>query len=140
MRAPTAGAIARPLAMQSRSSASLVEFLMVQRGNANNLRQRTRLYGIVEFIGQWSMLDVFVVILLAALAQFQGLMSISAGAGAGAFGMVVILTMLAAMSFDPRRGWDVEQPDNVPSMVARAAADTPSGMPSAGSSLQKQEE
>jgi paraquat-inducible protein A len=79
----------------------------VQRGNAANLRQRTRLYGIVEFIGQWSMLDVFVVILLAALAQFQGLMSISAGTGAGAFGMVVILTMLAAMSFDPRRGWDI---------------------------------
>jgi paraquat-inducible protein A len=78
----------------------------VQRGSVSNLPQRTRLYGVVEFIGQWSMLDVFVVILLAALAQFQGLMEISAGAGAGAFGMVVILTMLAAMSFDPRRGWD----------------------------------
>lgn len=80
--------------------------LQVQRGSGNSLVQRTRLYGMVEFIGQWSMLDVFVVILLAALAQFQGLMTISAGAGAGAFGMVVILTMLAAMSFDPRRGWD----------------------------------
>jgi paraquat-inducible protein A len=78
----------------------------VRRGSVNNLRQRTRLYGVVEFIGQWSMLDVFVVILLAALAQFQGLMAISAGPGAGAFGMVVICTMLAAMSFDPRRGWD----------------------------------
>ncbi|ARP82415.1 paraquat-inducible membrane protein A [Bordetella genomosp. 8] len=78
----------------------------VQRGSGNSLVQRTRLYGMVEFIGQWSMLDVFVVILLAALAQFQGLMTISAGPGAGAFGMVVILTMLAAMSFDPRRGWD----------------------------------
>jgi paraquat-inducible protein A len=78
----------------------------VQRGSVSNLPQRTRLSGVVEFIGQWSMLDVFVVILLAALAQFQGLMEISAGAGAGAFGMVVILTMLAAMSFDPRRGWD----------------------------------
>lgn len=80
----------------------------VQRRSPNSLRQRTRLYEFVEFIGQWSMLDVFVVILLAALAHFQGLMEISAGAGAGAFGLVVILTMLAAMSFDPRRGWDVE--------------------------------
>jgi paraquat-inducible protein A len=109
----------------------------VQRGNAGNLRQRTRLYGFVEFIGQWSMLDVFVVILLAALAHFQGLMSISAGGGAGAFGMVVILTMLAAMSFDPRRGWDAEQPDNTPSEAPRAAA---SGMPRASSAVQKQEE
>jgi len=78
----------------------------VQRRDPAYLRQRTRLYEIVEFIGQWSMLDVFVVILLAALARFPGLTEISAGMGAGAFGMVVILTMLAAMSFDPRRGWD----------------------------------
>ena len=55
------------------------------------------------------MLDVFVVILLAALADFQGLMEISAGAGAAAFGVVVILTMLSAMSFDLRRSWDLEE-------------------------------
>jgi len=48
------------------------------------------------------------VILLAALANFHGLMEISAAPGAAAFGTVVILTMLAAMSFDPRRGWDME--------------------------------
>jgi paraquat-inducible protein A len=78
-----------------------------QRGNAQNLVPRTRLYRLVEFIGQWSMLDVFVVILLSALADFEGLMQITAGAGAAAFGMVVILTMVAAMSFDPRRAWDV---------------------------------
>ncbi|MFC4276838.1 paraquat-inducible protein A [Achromobacter aloeverae] len=82
--------------------------LFIQFGNTSNLRQRTRLYSMVEFIGQWSMLDVFVVILLAALANFHGLMEISAAPGAAAFGMVVILTMLAAMSFDPRRGWDME--------------------------------
>jgi len=78
----------------------------VQTRTGGNLRQRTRMYEIVELIGQWSMLDVFVVILLAALANFQGFMQISAGAGAAAFGMVVIVTMLAAMSFDPRRAWD----------------------------------
>jgi len=82
--------------------------LFIQFGNTSNLRQRTRLYTMVEFIGQWSMLDVFVVILLAALANFHGLMEISAAPGAAAFGTVVILTMLAAMSFDPRRGWDME--------------------------------
>lgn len=76
------------------------------RGSVANLRQRTRLYTAVEFIGQWSMLDVFVVILLSALAHFQGLMAISAGPGAAPFGLVVVLTMLAAMTFDPRRGWD----------------------------------
>ncbi|ALM86712.1 paraquat-inducible protein A [Bordetella sp. N] len=82
--------------------------LFIQFGSTTNLRQRTRLYTMVEFIGQWSMLDVFVVILLAALANFHGLMEISAAPGAAAFGSVVILTMLAAMSFDPRRGWDIE--------------------------------
>ncbi len=82
--------------------------LFIQFGSTSNLRQRTRLYTMVEFIGQWSMLDVFVVILLAALANFHGLMEISAAPGAAAFGLVVILTMLAAMSFDPRRGWDLE--------------------------------
>ncbi|WP_427183424.1 PqiA/YebS family transporter subunit [Bordetella bronchialis] len=117
----------------------------VQRGSAANLRQRTRLYGMVEFIGQWSMLDVFVVILLAALAQFQGLMSISAAPGAGAFGMVVILTMLAAMSFDPRRGWDAAPADAVPPTPGTAGPAAESGgamatMPSMDNATQKQEE
>jgi len=69
-------------------------------------RQRTRLYELVEFIGQWSMLDVFVVILLSAMADFSGISEVRAGPGAASFGVVVILTMLAAMSFDPRTGWD----------------------------------
>ncbi len=69
-------------------------------------RQRTRLYELVEFIGQWSMLDVFVVILLSSMGNFPGMSQITAGPGAAAFGLVVILTMLAAMSYDPRIGWD----------------------------------
>lgn len=69
-------------------------------------RQRTRLYELVEFIGQWSMLDVFVVILLSSMANFPGVSQITAGAGAASFGAVVVLTMFAAMSFDPRLGWD----------------------------------
>lgn len=89
--------------------ALILLLLTEQWRSTTNLRPRTRLYQMVEFIGQWSMLDVFVVILLAALADFQGLMEISAGAGAAAFGVVVILTMLSAMSFDLRRSWDLEE-------------------------------
>jgi len=69
-------------------------------------RQRTRLYELIEFIGQWSMLDVFVVILMTAMANFPGISQVIAGPGAASFGVVVILTMLATMSYDPRCGWD----------------------------------
>lgn len=69
-------------------------------------RQRTRLYAAVEFVGQWSMLDVFVVVLMAAMANFPGLSRISVGPAALNFGAVVVLTMAAAMRYDPRRGWD----------------------------------
>lgn len=88
--------------------ALLLLVLRVQWGDATGLRARTRMYEMVEIIGQWSMLDVFVVILLSALADFPGLMRISTDAGAAAFGLVVVLTMLAAMSFDPRSAWDAE--------------------------------
>nr|WP_281421989.1 paraquat-inducible protein A [Candidimonas humi] len=72
-------------------------------------RQRTRLYEFVEFIGQWSMLDVFVVILLSAMADFPGFTQVTAGPGAASFGLVVVLTMFAAMSYDPRSGWDARK-------------------------------
>ena len=68
--------------------------------------QRTRLYRMVEFVGKWSMLDVFVVAMLARLVQFSSLASIEAGPGAIAFSAVVVITMFAAMSFDPRLMWD----------------------------------
>jgi paraquat-inducible protein A len=64
------------------------------------------LYRIVEFIGRWSMIDVFVVALLTALIQIQSLATILAGPGAVAFGAVVVLTMFASLSFDPRLIWD----------------------------------
>lgn len=64
------------------------------------------LYRIVEIIGRWSMIDVFVVSLLTALIQIQSLATILAGPGAVAFGAVVILTMFASLSFDPRMIWD----------------------------------
>ncbi|MCX5590849.1 paraquat-inducible protein A [Alcaligenes endophyticus] len=69
-------------------------------------QQRNRLYDMVELIGQWSMLDVFVVVLMAALANFPGVSQIIPGPAAISFGLVVVLTMLAAESYDPRSAWD----------------------------------
>ena len=67
---------------------------------------RTRLYRVVEFLGRWSMLDIYVVAILVALVQIQPLAVVHAGSGAIAFGAVVILTMFAAFNFDPRLIWD----------------------------------
>ncbi len=78
---------------------------LAQQRATHALRTRTHLYEVVEFIGQWSMLDVFVVILLSALGRFGALLTIDPGAGAVAFAGVVILTMLAALGFDPRLAW-----------------------------------
>ncbi|WP_145731054.1 paraquat-inducible protein A [Nitrospirillum pindoramense] len=78
----------------------------IHRGARSRADQRARLYRIVEFVGRWSMLDVFVVALMVGLVHFQGLAVIQAGPGAAAFGGVVVLTMLAAHSFDPRMIWD----------------------------------
>lgn len=78
----------------------------VQRRSRARLLQRTRLYRLLEFIGRWSMLDVFVVMVLVALVNLGTLADIEAGEGAVYFGAVVVLTMLASMSFDPRLIWD----------------------------------
>lgn len=66
----------------------------------------TKLYYLTELVGRWSMLDVFVVAILVGLIQIGDLMSITAGPAAIAFALMVILTMLAAHSFDPRVIWD----------------------------------
>jgi paraquat-inducible protein A len=68
--------------------------------------QRTQLYRMVEFIGRWSMLDIYVVALTVTLVQVGSLASIEVGPGALAFGAVVVITMIAARSFDPRLIWD----------------------------------
>lgn len=67
--------------------------------------ERAKLYRIVETVGHWSMLDVYVVVLLAGMVRFGRLASIHPEPGLLAFGAVVILTMLAARSFDPRLIW-----------------------------------
>ena len=80
--------------------------LMVQFRSLWRLKQRTHLYDIVEWVGRWSMLDVFVVAVTSSLIQVPGVAVIKAGPGIAAFGAVVVLTMLATMSFDPRLAWD----------------------------------
>jgi paraquat-inducible protein A len=68
--------------------------------------QRTRLYRLIELVGRWSMLDIFVITFLVALVQLRALATIKAGPAAACFGAVVVLTMCATMSFDPRLIWD----------------------------------
>ncbi len=68
--------------------------------------QRTVLYRLLEVVGRWSMLDIFVIALSVALVRFSTLAEMKAGPGALAFCSVVVLTMLASMQFDPRLIWD----------------------------------
>lgn len=69
----------------------------------------TRLYRVTEFIGRWSMVDVFVVAILVGVVQLGSVISIHPGGAAVSFAAVVVLTMLAAMSFDPRLIWDAAE-------------------------------
>jgi paraquat-inducible protein A len=80
--------------------------LAVRSRSVPSRRQCMTMYRLIEFIGRWSMLDVFVVALMVGLVRFHSLAEVAAGPGASAFGAVVILTMLAARSFDPRLIWD----------------------------------
>ena len=89
--------------------------LSTHSGTGWALHDRTVLYRIVDAIGRWSMIDIFMESILVALVQFGKLASVYPGPGAIAFAAVVILTMLAARSFDPRLMWD--------SARARAEAD-----------------
>jgi paraquat-inducible protein A len=84
--------------------------LSVQRGWVRNNHDRAKLYHLVELIGRWSMLDVFVDAFIVALVQLKPLMSVEPGAGVVYFMAVVVLTMLAAQSFDPRLIWDAHPP------------------------------
>ncbi|MEM9739364.1 MAG: paraquat-inducible protein A [Pseudomonadota bacterium] len=80
--------------------------LSIQRGWNISEHRRHFAHDAVEFVGRWSMIDVFVVAALAALIQVGGLMSILPGPGVDAFAMSVIFTMFSAMSLDPRLIWD----------------------------------
>ena len=78
----------------------------VERHSPLDRRQRSILYRVVEFIGKWSMVDIFVVTILVALVQLGGLLVILPGIAAVSFAGVVIITIIAAESFDSRLIWD----------------------------------
>ncbi len=83
--------------------------ITAQRGSAQNRRDRARLYRLVDVIGRWSMLDVFVVTYTVALIRFKPLLVMTPSPGVLFFAAVVILTIFAAESFDPRLIWDEPQ-------------------------------
>ncbi|HET9580539.1 MAG TPA: paraquat-inducible protein A [Usitatibacter sp.] len=86
----------------------VVGFLLAlaQRRSRWNPRRRTQLHRLMSLIGRWSMVDIFVGAMLVALVQFKTVAQIHPGPGAIAFGAVVVLTMLASLSYDPRLTWD----------------------------------
>jgi paraquat-inducible protein A len=99
-----------------------IMLITTQTGRVAWLRDRTRLYHIVRFIGRWSMIDIFMESLLGALIVFGSVITIEPGAGAVAFCGVVILTMFAAETFDPRLMWDAAAertlPEGAPGLAA----------------------
>lgn len=86
--------------------------LSVQRGSNFALRQKTILYRVTEYVGRWSMIDVFVVGILVALIQLGNIMTVRPGVAAIAFAGMVVTTMLASLSFDPRLLWAPIDQDN----------------------------
>ncbi len=102
--------------------------LSVQRRSDWRPRDRARLYRIVETVGRWSMVDVYVVTILVALVHLGSLALVEAEAGAFYFGAVVVLTMFAAESFDPRLIWDVIRKDERDGDGARRRAGAERGM------------
>ena len=83
-----------------------VLLLMTREGSVTRLRDRTRLYRLIDSIGRWSMIDVFMLTILVALVRMGFIATVLPGIGAIAFASVVVLTMFAAASFDPRLMWD----------------------------------
>jgi paraquat-inducible protein A len=83
--------------------------ISVQRKSSWRQKDRTVLYRITEIIGRWSMVDIFVVTILVAVVHLGGLATIHAGPGAIFFGAVVVITIFAAASFDPRLIWDTQE-------------------------------
>ena len=77
----------------------------VRRGAPDNPRRLTRIYAAIDFIGRWSMLDVFLAAFLTGLVQFGGLSMVEARSGIVAFAAAVVLTVLATQAFDPRTLW-----------------------------------
>jgi paraquat-inducible protein A len=84
-------------------------FIMVQSRSTARRMEQTNLYKLAEILGKWSMLDIFVVGLMAGLVQLGTLTTIAPGPACIAFASVVILTMIAEMVFDPKLIWDQKE-------------------------------
>ncbi len=83
--------------------------LATRRGSAAALLGRTRFYRMIDVVGRWSNIDVFMVAVLVAVLQFGTLTSVHAGDGLIAFAAVVLITMIATETFDCRLMWDASQ-------------------------------
>jgi paraquat-inducible protein A len=90
----------------------MILLVSVQRRSKIKPKHRAILYRLVEFLGKWSMLDVFVVAVMAAVVQLGFISEIVAGPGVTAFAIMVILTMFSAHAFDPRLIWDMAENDD----------------------------
>lgn len=82
--------------------------ISVRRTGPQSTRVRHGLYEVVEYIGRWSMIDVFVVAILSSLVQLKTLASVAPGPASLFFALSVIFTMLSAQSFDSRMIWDLD--------------------------------
>ena len=80
--------------------------VLAQRRSRWHLRERTRLYRVIEAVGRWSMIDIFMLSILVALVRLGAVATVVPGVGAVSFASVVVLTMIAALVFDPRLMWD----------------------------------
>jgi paraquat-inducible protein A len=80
--------------------------LSVQRRWRWRPRQRTLLYRVIDAVGRWSMIDIFMISILVALVKLGSIATVEPGIGALAFAAVVVVTMIAATAFDPRLIWD----------------------------------
>ena len=88
--------------------------MTVTRGTSLSQINRHRLFDVVEYIGRWSMIDVFVVAILASLVQFSSVATVAPGPASLTFAASVVFTMLSAQSFDSRRIWDGLDPGDAP--------------------------
>lgn len=79
--------------------------LSVRRGGPRDSRRLTRTFAVIDFVGRWSMLDVFLAAFLSGLVQFGGFSTVQARSGIVAFAAAVVLTVLATHAFDPRVLW-----------------------------------
>lgn len=80
--------------------------ITIETRSRARLRERTALFHAIDFLGRWSMIDIFMISILVAIVQLGSIATIEAGLGAAYFGAVVICTMFAAITFDPRLLWD----------------------------------